>query len=190
MAKCTICNSRKGKRKCLATDTFICSLCCGEYRTEEKCQGCSYYKDPKLNRNYKSAPHFSLSMMSNLDSLQDQANVIESAFCRLDEELENNFIDNDAIRIAELLLDHYHFNDNELKFKNELEMSGFSFINSVIENDLKNFSKENTEKIIGTIYRSIKRHTSGRREYLDFIQQHVGLRVGPGMKVIKNFLRD
>ncbi|MCP4627291.1 MAG: hypothetical protein GY850_27830, partial [bacterium] len=112
MAKCTICNSRKGKRKCLATDTFICSLCCGEYRTAEKCQGCSYYKKTESNRNYKSAPHFSLSVMSNLDSLQDQANVIESAFCRLDEELENDFYDKDAIRLAELLLDHYHFNDN------------------------------------------------------------------------------
>ena len=96
MAKCTKCESRKGKRKCLATDTFICSLCCGEYRTEEKCQGCSYYKEPKLNRNYKSAPHFSLSMMSILDNLQDQANVLESAFCRLDEDLKNNFNDNDA----------------------------------------------------------------------------------------------
>ena len=42
--------------------------------------------------------------------------------------------------------------------------------------------------IIGTIYRSTKRHTSGKREYLDFIQQHVGLRVGPGIKAIKNFL--
>jgi hypothetical protein len=87
-----------------------------------------------------------------------------------------------------LLLDHYHFNDNELKFKNELEEDGFSFINSVIENDLKNISKEQIVKIIGTIYRSIKRHTSGRREYLDFIQQHVGLRVGSGIRAIKNFL--
>ena len=188
MAKCTKCKSRKGKRKCLATDTFICSLCCGESRTAETCQGCSYYKEPRLSRNYKSAPHFSLNMMSNLNSLQDQANVIESAFCRLDEELENNFNDNDAIRLAELLLDHYHFNDNELKFKNELEEDGFSFINSVIENDLKNILKEDTAKIIGTIYRSIKRHTSGRREYLDFIQQHVGLRVGSGIRAIKNFL--
>jgi hypothetical protein len=188
MAKCTKCNSRKGKRKCLATDTFICSLCCGESRTAETCQGCSYYKDPRLIRNYKSAPHFSLNMMSNLNSLQDQANVIESAFCSLDDELENNFNDNDAIRLAELLLDHYHFNDNELKFKNELEGDGFSFINSVIENDLKNISKEQIVKIIGTIYRSIKRHTSGRREYLDFIQQHVGLRVGSGIRAIKNFL--
>ena len=79
-------------------------------------------------------------------------------------------------------------NDNELKFKNELEEDGFSFINSVIENDLKNILKEDTAKIIGTIYRSIKRHTSGRREYLDFIQQHVGLRVGSGIRAIKNFL--
>lgn len=188
MAKCTKCQSRKGKRKCLATDTFICSSCCGENRTAEKCQGCSYYKESRLSRNYKSAPHFALNMMSNLNSLQDQANVIESAFCRLDEELENNFNDNDLIRLAELLLDHYHFNDNELKFKNELEKDGFSFISSVIKKDLKNFSKENTAKIIGTIYRSIKRHTSGKREYLDFIQQNVGLRVGPGIKVIKNFL--
>jgi hypothetical protein len=180
--------SRKGKRKCLATDTFICSLCCGENRAPELCQGCSYYKKPKLSRNYKSAPHFSLNVMSNLNSLQDQANVIESAFCRLDEELENNFNDNDSIKLAELLLDHYHFNDDELTFKNDLEKDGFSFINSVIENDLKDSSKENTAKIIGTIYRSMKRHTNGRREYLDFIQRHVGLSVGPGMKVIKNFL--
>jgi hypothetical protein len=126
--------------------------------------------------------------MSNLDSLQDQANIIESAFCRLDEELENNFNDNDVMRLTELLLDHYHFNDSEIKFKNEMEEYGFSFINRVIENDLKNFSKEKTAKIIGTIYRSIKRHTSNRREYLNFIHQHVGLSVGPGMKVIKHFL--
>jgi hypothetical protein len=94
-----------------------------------------------------TAKPISLNVMSNLDSLQDQANVIESAFCRLDEELENNFNDNDLIKLAELLLDHYHFNDDELKFKNELEEDGFSFISSVIENDLKNFSIENTTKI-------------------------------------------
>ncbi len=74
-----------------------------------------------------------------------------------------------------------------MKFKNEFEEDGFSFINSVIENDLKNISKEDTAKIIGTVYRSIKRHNSGKREYLDFIQQHVGLRVGPGIRAIKNY---
>ncbi len=66
MAKCTKCNSRKGKRKCLTTDTFICSLCCGESRAAETCQGCSYFKEQSLSRNYKSVPHYSLTMMSLL----------------------------------------------------------------------------------------------------------------------------
>lgn len=186
MAKCTICRSRKGKRKCLVTDSFICSLCCGQTRVEEACQGCSYYKEPKSNRDYKSAPYFSLNVMSSLVSLQDQANVIESAFCRLDEELENNFTDNDAVRLAELLLDHYYFDDIELKYKNQLEENEFSFLKSVIENDFKNPSKVDTTKIIATIYRSIKRHTNGNREYINFIRQHVGLRVGPGIRAINH----
>ena len=38
MAKCLICNSRKGKRKCKAKNGFICSLCCGKNRGS--LQGC------------------------------------------------------------------------------------------------------------------------------------------------------
>lgn len=43
MAKCTICLSRKGKRKCLVTHTFICNLCCGQIWKEHTCSSCSYF---------------------------------------------------------------------------------------------------------------------------------------------------
>jgi hypothetical protein len=43
MAKCSACNFQRGKRKCLADTAFICSLCCGQTRTPEKCTGCSFY---------------------------------------------------------------------------------------------------------------------------------------------------
>ena len=54
MAKCPICNSRKGKRKCLISDSFICSLCCGNIRKAETCLGCTFYQKPK--RKYNEVP--------------------------------------------------------------------------------------------------------------------------------------
>jgi len=47
MAKCHIFNSRKGKGKCLIKDGLICSLCCGNTRTEEPCSECVFYQKPK-----------------------------------------------------------------------------------------------------------------------------------------------
>lgn len=50
MSKCTICNSRKGKRKCLITLTFICSACCGKSRTDGSCKHCPFYRGPESER--------------------------------------------------------------------------------------------------------------------------------------------
>ena len=47
MGKCTICNSRKGKRNCLITLTFICSACCGKSRKDGQCKQCSFYQSPR-----------------------------------------------------------------------------------------------------------------------------------------------
>lgn len=35
----------EGKSKCKASDTFICSPCCGESRNQEKCEGCSFLRE-------------------------------------------------------------------------------------------------------------------------------------------------
>ena len=106
MAKCSICNSRKGKRRCLVSDSMICSLCCGNSRSEDTCMGCSYYQTPK--RKYNEVPKFTPKQMENDLQLSDYSNVIESALCSYDIELENKLQDEDAIKIIELLLDKYH----------------------------------------------------------------------------------
>lgn len=59
MAKCIICSTKKGKRKCQITDGMICSLCCGNTRIEETCSECTYYQKPK--RKYNEVPSYSPS---------------------------------------------------------------------------------------------------------------------------------
>lgn len=53
MAKCPICNSSKGKRKCLIIDGMICSFCCGSTRTEEACTKCMFYQKPKRKYHFQ-----------------------------------------------------------------------------------------------------------------------------------------
>jgi len=187
MAKCLICNSRKGKRKCIVHEGLVCSLCCGESRSFDKCDGCSYYNDTKLIRNYKKVPHFPLSRMSNEITLQDQANVIESAICQFDDEQKGTLNDNNIIRIVELLLNRYHFKDEKLAISNKLEENGFISIARAIKEDLSSLSSEELIKLLGTIYRSVRRHNGSSREYIDFIHEHVGLRVGKGARLIRGF---
>lgn len=83
MAKCTVCNSRKGKRKCKATETIVCSLCCGESRTEEKCSGCSFSKSAAATRNYRSVPYYSTQEMADESELESIADVVELSLCQI-----------------------------------------------------------------------------------------------------------
>ena len=187
MAKCLICNSRKGKRKCIYNDGFICRLCCGESRSFDKCDGCSYCKDTKSTRNYKKAPYFPLSRMSNVVSLQDDANAIESAICKFDDEQNSSLNDDAIIKIIKLLLDRYYFKDEKLTYSNKLEESGFISVDRAIKEDLSTKSSDEIVKLIGTIYRSALRHNVHSRAYIDFIHEHVGLRIGKGARLIKGF---
>ena len=184
MAKCTLCKSRKGKRKCLITGTFICSLCCAESRNIDQCEGCSFYKDPQLNRSYGKVPSFPLKMMENHQELQDNANAIESAICHFDKNQDADINDSVVLRIVELLMDKYFFNDKVLNFGSRLEQDGFYSVDECLKEDLEDLPAEELIKIIGTIYRSVKRHTKGGREYLDFIHKYVGIRLGKGMRTL------
>jgi len=188
MSKCTICNSRKAKRKCKAEDSFICSLCCGETRKIEKCDGCLFYKESLSRRNYRNAPYFPVKQMAHDFNFQDNANVIESTICQFDTKVGRIIDDNIVLRLTELLLDKYHFNDKEIKFVNELEERGFNLIDGVIQQEMSNLPPEDLSRIIGAIYRSIARHTTGKREYIEFIHEHVGVRVGKGIRAIPDFM--
>ena len=184
MAKCPICNSRKGKRKCLATSSFVCSICCGESRKAEKCAGCFFFKDEKLTRNYSKAPFVPLEQMADSLELQDYSNVIESAICQFDHDQHEDLSDKQVFEVLELLVDKYFFGDATFNFENQLEKEGFALIDQAIQDDLGELSNQELSKAIGTIYRSIKRRTSGNREYLEFGKQYVGVRVGPGIRAI------
>ena len=183
MAKCSVCNSRKGKRKCMKDSTFICSLCCGQSRTPDKCTGCSFYKDVSSSRNYRKVPFFEIQEMSNSQELQDISNVVESVMVTFSLETEE-FTDKNAAKLLELAFEKYYFKDSELTFSNAEQKDWFERMSQTIEQDLSNISKEQLIKVLASIYRSIQRRTSDGREYLQFTQQYVGARVGSGARIL------
>lgn len=184
MAKCTICKSRKGKRKCKVDDTFICSLCCGQSRNQDKCTDCSFYKNSASQRNYRKVPFYEIAQMSASIELEDIGNVIESTLCNMALEGRELFQDKDAIKLIELFFDKYHFKDNELQFADTAQKTNFHKIIEVCQQDLASTPQEELVKVMAAVYRSIRRRTNGHREYLQFAQQYVGARVASGARVI------
>jgi len=182
MAKCLICESRKGKRKCMVADGLICSQCCGSTRTEALCLGCAYYQKPK--RSYSEVPAYSVSDMDGNLELESYGNSIEGALCAYD--LENNgaLKDREAIRIIELLIDKYHFQDEQLHQEAQIAARGFQFVDKCIREDLEGVDREKIVKVLGVIRFVAKRRTRVGREYLNVVHQYVGQRVSSGVRVL------
>jgi len=183
MAKCPICNSRKGKRKCLLEDSFVCSLCCGNTRTEAACSECGFYQKPI--RKYNEVPAYSVSEMDGNIELESYGNSIEGALCAYDESIENKLTDSDAIKIIELLIDIHHFNDQCSKEENLLILNGVKFLEGSINEDLNDVSNEIIVKILGVIRFVAKRRTKIGREYMNIIHQYVGQRIASGIRVMR-----
>jgi len=183
MAKCPICNSRKGKRKCLIADGLICSLCCGNTRTEEACSECVFYQKPK--KKYNEVPAYSVFEMDGNMELESYGNSIEGALCAYDIENEGKLNDSDAIRIIELLIDKYHFQDQEIEQEHQTIVNGFNYVDKSIREDLKDVENEKIVKVLGVIRFVAKRRTKTGREYMNVIHQYVGQRVGSGMRILR-----
>lgn len=120
MAKCPICGSRKGKRKCLVKAGPICTLCCGETREEETCRGCPFY----------------------------------------------------------------HFQDESLVFDNDLIERAFHYVNDVIMEDLSTVPRYKLVRILAVIRFVANRRSKGNREYLEIINEYVGTRIAPGLRIV------
>ena len=186
MAKCPVCNSRKAKRKCLVTaEGYICSLCCGETRKEETCSGCPYYQPPQMRRKYNEVPSYTPGQMKANDELQSYAFAIEGAIGTFDKQTGRKIRDDVPIGILEKLLDKYYFKDVELIFENDLLKEGFTYVENVIESDLRDITEEKLVKVLGVLHFIAKRRTRGHREYLAIVEQFVGARVGPGMRAMR-----
>ena len=184
--KCAICMSKKGQRDCRLTNAQVCSLCCGQNRQPEGCHGCEYYKDAKLSRNYNQVPAFSTMEMEHDLNLQPYAFSIESILCLWDNSSQNRLKDESALSVLKMLLDKYFFHDKTVSDSDEVLQKGFEMVSSHIEEDITDISNETLYKIISVIHFVARRRTAGGREYLDFIQQYVGMRVAPGVRVLPN----
>lgn len=186
MAKCPICNSRKGKRKCLISDGFICSLCCGNIRKEEECLGCVFYQKPKGKyRRYSEVPAFSVSEMEDNSELESYGNAIEGALCSYDVANGKKLRDSDAIAILELLIDIYHYQDVDVEVHSEIVAHGLKYLLDVIGEDLKDVDSETIVKLLGVIRFVAKRRTNTGREYMNIIHDYVGRRIGTGIRVLQ-----
>jgi len=103
--------------------------------------------------------------------------------------LSPHFLTHFYEKVLERLLDRYHFRDEGLSFSDGLEEDGFTFIARAIDKDLAGVPHDVLSKIVGAVYRSIRRHSSGSsdsREYIDFIYTHVGIRAATGVRVLPN----
>ena len=183
MAKCLICESRKGKRKCAVSDGLICSQCCGSTRTETLCLGCSYYQKP--TRKYNEVPAYGVSEMDGNLELESYSNSIEGALCAFDFENKEALNDSDAIRIIELLIDKYHFQDEQPDRDAQIAVRGFQFVDKCIVEDLEGVDREKIVKVLGILRFVAKRRTRNGREYLNVVHQYVGQRVGSGVRVLR-----
>lgn len=173
MAKCPVCNSRKGKRQCLVANGLVCSLCCGTIRKEDTCLGCSYYQKPK--RKYNEVPSFTTQQIHESEVLTGYSNVIEGAFCAYDLENNKTLNDADAIKILELLLDKYHFKDPEINCDSPLQLAGCNFVDAVISKDLADIDELVLVKVLSILLAVVKKLTKTTgKEYMNIIHSYAG----------------
>jgi histone deacetylase complex regulatory component SIN3 len=147
---------------------------------------CYYYREPKPQNKYKDLPMFSLQRMDDDIDLQNYANAIESTLCSFDQSENQQLSDKTVLRILELLLDKYHFKQNDSSTEDSLINKGFTLVLSTIKEDLADLPEDSITKMIGTIYFVAKRRSKGNREYLDFIHRYVGIKIASGVRVLPN----
>ena len=123
--------------------------------------------------------------MDASEELQSYSFAIEGAIGTFDGQTGRKIKDEVAIGILEKLLDKYHFKDEKLTFENELLQDGFTLVNDVIEGDLEGIDANKLVKVLGVLHFIAKRRTRGHREYLAIVEQFVGERVAPGIRVMK-----
>ena len=169
MAKCTVCDSRKGKRKCKSSGTFICSLCCGETREQEKCEGCSFILPVSASRNYRSVPYFTTEDMADSLELERIAENIETTLCRVWAADSENVNDRIVARLVEMMIDRYHFKDEKQPIMELAIDSAYQLLSQAVSKELKHVPAEKLVKVLAAVYRSIQRRSKGGSSYLEFV---------------------
>jgi hypothetical protein len=123
-------------------------------------------------------------MNGNIE-LESYGNSIEGALCAYDKENGEKINDSDAIRIIELLIDKYHFQDQQMDQENQIIVDGVNYIDKSIREDLKDVGNEEIVKVLGVIRFVARRRTKIGREYMTVIHRYVGQRVGSGIRMLQ-----
>ncbi len=117
--------------------------------------------------------------------LESYGNSIEGALCAYDIENGGKLNDSDAIRIIELLIDKYHFKDQQMDREHQIIVNGVNYVDKSIREDLKDVGNEEIVKVLGVIRFVARRRTKIGREYMTVIHQYVGQRVAPGIRILQ-----
>ncbi|MFW8600227.1 hypothetical protein ACOHYD_01925 [Desulfobacterota bacterium M19] len=160
------------------TDTFICSQCCGQSRAIENCEGCSFYKDASANRNYRKVPYYTTEEMAANFDLEEISQVIETALCQVWASGGAVVNDRTAVRMIELMLNKYHFKEEEKPIKDSVESAAYHLFYQAIDRQLTAVPEEKLVKVLAAVYRSIQRRSNGSNSYLKFISQFTGVGYG------------
>ncbi len=188
MAKCLICGDKKGKRNCHREEGDVCSVCCGENRVEKLCVPCEFFKSDKQQRRYNQMVKYGLNEMSSNFDLQSIAHDIEGVLCNWDKETDGNLNDMLAIRTFYHFFDIFVFGDKPTTIPAEDIRRGVDLLSERLNYLFDCFSIEQVLMVLGSVHFVAQRRSNGKRAYLDFIGQYVGLSPAPGMRVIPNGL--
>ena len=148
MAKCSVCNARKGKRQCERENGWICTECCGSTRQAEHCQGCGFYRESRPKRHYAGIPRFSTQDMESDFQLQSYADTIEGALCFWDHLHEMSLSDASMLSVAEMLLDKYYYHDSSIPCTENLLREGYDMVVQAISEDIADVPQETIVKIL------------------------------------------
>ncbi len=159
-------------------EAFICSLCCGETREQEKCAGCSFFKPVAASRNYRDVPYFSTEEMAASLELERIAEHIETALCQAWSADGANVNDGTAARLLELMMDTYHFNNEAPSIDEPSLAAGNQLLSRTVRDELGHVPADQLVKVLAAVYRSIQRRTTGGSNYLEFISRFTGVRPG------------
>ncbi|MCI5144505.1 MAG: tetratricopeptide repeat protein [Candidatus Electrothrix sp. AR3] len=73
--KCSICESKKAKRKCSKDDSMICSLCCANNRSDESCSTCFHFNNAQNYNELKQIKkkHFIIAIEPEVEQAVNDA---------------------------------------------------------------------------------------------------------------------
>jgi hypothetical protein len=116
--------------------------------------------------------------MMNDPMREAMAEWVEWAVCHLDR--KEPMTDSQVRSLLERIMDVLHFREKEPSFADSLEKKRFTWFTGELMKVVKTYPDDPWTRVVATVWRSVKRHESGSRGYLDFVKPYAP--VSPPLK--------